>query len=112
VPVAGKAAVFNLVVAQNFQTVNASVSVDGTGWPLENARLRGQDLGFSVSDPRDKTRYEFSGRIEGAAIAGSVRVAGPRAQRQLEWAAVRTEPGSPAHAALKKPTLQELQLVQ
>jgi hypothetical protein len=111
-PLSGKAAVFSLNIAQNFQQINASVSVDGAAWPLENARLRGEDISFAVSDPRDKTRYEFAGRIEGQAITGAVRVAGPRAQRQLEWDAARTEPGSPAHAALKKPTLQELQQVQ
>ena len=107
-PVAGKPAVFSLVVAQNFQKINASVSVDGIVWPLENARLRGEEISFSVNDPRDKTRYDFMGRIEGQAIAGTVQVAGPRAQRRLGWDAARTETGSPAHAALKKPTMQDL----
>ena len=111
-PVAGKPAVFSLAVAQNFQKINASVSVDGVAWPLENARLRGADISFSLSDPRDQTRYAFSGRIEGAAITGTVGVSAPRAQRQLGWEAARSEAGSPAHAALKKPTLQELQHLQ
>ena len=31
------------------------------------------------------------------------------AQRQLGWDAARTELGTPAHALLKKPTMQELQ---
>jgi len=47
-----------------------------------------------------------------AQITGTVRIASTTAQRQLEWDASRTEPGAPAHAALKKPVLQELQLVQ
>ncbi len=111
-PLAGKTAVFNLNVTQNFQMINAGITVDGVAWPVENARLRGADISFAASDPRDKTRYEFTGRIDGQAIAGAARVAGPRAQRQLEWDSARTESGSPAHAALKKPTMQELQKAQ
>ena len=111
-PLAGKPAVFTLNLAQNFQVVTGSMSVEGNTWPLESARLRGADLSFAVSDARAKTRYEFSGHIAGQGITGAVRVAGVNAQRQLEWDAARTEIGYPAHALLKKPTLQELQLVQ
>src|SRR5258706_3255338 len=110
--VAGKPAVFTLNVAQNFQAITGSVNVDGNTWPLENTRLSGEDISFAVNDARAKTRYEFSGHIAGQAITGAARVAGVNAQRQLEWDAARVEPGSPAHALLKKPTLQELQLVQ
>ena len=110
--VSGKPAVFSLSVAQNFQMIRGSVAVDGQTWPLENARLNGEEISFSVNDPRARTRYEFAGRIAGQGIAGEVRVAGPTAQRQLEWDAARTEPGAPAHALLKKPALQDLQQVQ
>ena len=108
-PVSGKPAVFNLSVAQNFQAVTGSVAVDGNTWPLQNARLRGDEISFSLSDPRDKTRYDFSGKIAGQAITGAAQVVGANAQRRLEWDAVRTELGTPAHALLKKPTMQELQ---
>jgi protein-L-isoaspartate O-methyltransferase len=111
-PMAGKPAEFTLSVAKNFQAITGSVSVDGNTWPLENARLSGEDISFAVNDARARTRYEFSGHIAGQAITGAARVAGVNAQRQLEWEAARTEPGAPAHALLKKPTLQELQLVQ
>jgi protein-L-isoaspartate O-methyltransferase len=110
--VAGKPAVFSLSVAQNFQSISGTVSVDGATWALENARLRGEEIAFSLIDPRDKTRYEFSGRIAGQAITGAVQVSAANAQRRLGWDAARTELGAPAHAALKKPTLQDLQLVQ
>ncbi|HEV7822040.1 MAG TPA: class I SAM-dependent methyltransferase [Burkholderiales bacterium] len=109
---AGKPAVFTVNIAQNFQTISGSVSVDGNSWPLENARLTGEEIQFTVHDARSKTRYEFSGHIAGQAITGAAKVAGINAQRQLEWDAARIEPGAPAHALLKKPTLQELQLVQ
>jgi len=111
-PVAGKPAAFTLGIAQNFQVITGSLSVDGDTWPLENARLRGEELSFTVNDARDKTRYEFSGHLAGAAITGAARVVSVNAQRQLEWDALRTEAGVPAHTLLKKPTLQELQLVQ
>jgi len=109
---AGKPAVFTVSIAQNFQAISGSVSVDGNSWPLENGRLTGEEIQFTVNDARSKTRYEFSGHIAGQAITGAARVAGVNAQRQLEWDAARIEPGAPAHALLKKPTLQELQLVQ
>src|SRR5471030_1248495 len=64
-PVSGKPAVFTLSLAQNFQVISGSVDVGGNAWPLQNARLRGEDIGFSILDPRDKTKYEFSGRIAG-----------------------------------------------
>jgi hypothetical protein len=111
-PVAGKPAAVALNLTQNFQMITGSVSVDGNTWPLENAQLHGEDISFTFNDARAKTRYEFSGHIAGQQIMGAVRVASVNAQRQLEWNATRTEPAQPAHAALKKPTLQELQLVQ
>ena len=111
-PITGKPAVFNLSVAQNFQSIKGSVLVDGQSLPLEKARLNGEEISFSVNDPRSRTRYEFGGRIAGQGITGKVQVAAPNAQRQLEWDASRTELGAPAHAALKKPTIEELQKQQ
>ena len=111
-PVAGRPADFQLAVAQNFQTISGNVTVGGSTWPLANARLKGEDISFTVDDESAALRYEFAGRIAGHGIAGTVRVAGPSVQRQLEWDAARTEPGAPAHAALKKPDLRELQQVQ
>ncbi|MDB5810111.1 MAG: hypothetical protein JWN94_2233 [Betaproteobacteria bacterium] len=110
--VAGKPAVFDLSLAQNFQDISGSVRVEGGDWRLENARLQGEEISFMLNDAGSKTRYEFSGHLAGQGIVGSVRVSSASAQRQLEWNAVRTELALPAHALLKKPTLQELQLVQ
>lgn len=108
----GKPAVFTLSIAQNFQMITGGVSVGGNTWALENAQLHGDRINFTVNDTRTKTRYEFSGDIAGQQMTGTVRVASVNAQRQLEWNATRTEPGQPAHASLKKPALQDLQLVQ
>jgi len=111
-PVAGKPADFELAVAQNFQMITGSVMGGGNAWTLENARLSGVDIRFTLHDPRGATRYEFAGRIAGNSITGTVQVTGATVQRQLEWEATRTELGAPAHAALKKPDPLELQRMQ
>lgn len=109
---AGKQATFDLDIVQKFQDISGTVSFNGTSAPIENARLTGEEISFTVADARDKSRYEFSGRLTGGRIVGEVRVVAANAQRQLEWTAQRTELRHPAHALLKKPTIQELQLVQ
>ena len=111
-PVADKPVDFELMVAQNFQTITGSVMVGGNAWTLEKARLSGVDISFTLIDPRAATRYEFAGRIAGRGITGTARVAGSASQRPLKWDATRTELGTPAHALLKKPELQELMLQQ
>ncbi len=108
-PVGGKPVDFELVAAQNFQTITGNVTIGGIAWPLEHVRLSGEDISFSTNDKKTALHYEFSGRISGQDISGTVRVAGPVAQRQLEWNAARTGPGTPAHALLKRPQMQELQ---
>jgi hypothetical protein len=107
--VAGKPAVFDLTITQNFQKISGNATVDGRALVLSKARLSGEDVAFELADARDGARYEFSGHIVGHNINGSVRVVGAAAQRQLEWDAVRVELGTPAHALLKRPTMQELQ---
>ncbi len=106
----GKPADFELNMTQNFQHIAGSLTIGGNTWPLENASLRGEDISFSAYDKGAGTRYEFSGRITGNALNGTVRVAGLASQRQLEWDATRTEIGTPAHALLKKPELREFPL--
>ncbi len=100
------------MVSQNFQTITGSAMVGGNAWALENARLSGVEINFTLIGPRAATRYEFAGRIAGHGITGTARVAGLAPQRPLEWNATRTELGTPAHALLKKPELQELMLQQ
>ena len=96
-------------LAQNFQAISGNATVDGRALTFGNARLSGENIAFELTDAADRTRYEFSGRIVAHNISGSVKVAGAAAQRQLDWEGARTELGTPAHALLKKPTMQELQ---
>ncbi len=108
-PVAGKHAVFEITIAQNFQVISGNASIDGRSLALGKTRLTGEDIAFELTDTADRTRYEFAGRIVAHNISGSVRVAAAAAQRQLDWDASRVELGTPAHTLLKKPTMQELQ---
>jgi hypothetical protein len=105
---AGKPANFEFAVGQNFQSINGKLTVNGTDWPVENARLQGEEVSFSTYDKAAGTRYHFSGRIQNHALTGAVRIAGAASQRALDWDAVRTELGTPAHALLKKPGILEL----
>ena len=107
-PLAGKPADFELFVNQNFQSITGKLLVGGNEWPLENARLQGDEVSFSAHDKAGAVRYEFAGRIYNHALTGTVRTAGPAAQGQFEWNAVRTELGTPEHALLKKPGIVEL----
>ncbi len=111
-PLAGKPAGFELRVTQNFQRISGSLAAGGNAWPLDNAQLNGEQISFSAADKASAMRYEFNGRISGNALTGTVQVAGPASQRQLEWDATRTEIGIPAHALLKKPDLREFPQVQ
>ena len=107
-PVAGKPADFEFTVSQNFQSINGRLFVGGSEWPIENAKLQGNDVSFNVADKATALRYEFEGHIYNHALTGTVRIAGAATQRQLEWDAVRTELGTPAHTLLKKPDIVEL----
>lgn len=108
-PQTGRNAVFELSVAQNFQMLTAHATLDGRALTVANPRLAGEQISFELRDGVDGTRYEFTGRIVAHSLSGGVKVVGATAQRQLEWEAARTELGTPAHALLKKPTMQELQ---
>ena len=106
-PVAGKPAVWEMTIVQNFQKISGSVNVDGRTLPLVNPRLSGEDIAFELSD--GATRYEFAGHITLHSLAGCARIAGATTQSQLGWEAARVELGTPAHTLLKRPTMQELQ---
>jgi 2-polyprenyl-3-methyl-5-hydroxy-6-metoxy-1,4-benzoquinol methylase len=108
-PQAGRNAVFELSVAQNFQMLTANATLDGRALTVANPRLAGDQISFELQDAVGSARYEFSGRIVAHNLSGGVKVVGATAQRQLQWEAARTELGTPAHALLKKPTMQELQ---
>jgi len=98
----GKAEDYELTLNQNFQKLEGSVAGGGRPMKLENPVLAGEQISFAVveGEGAGAARYEFSGRIYGHAIEGTVRAAGgkPDAQPQeLPWNATRTQLWDPRH---------------
>ncbi len=98
---------FELMLAQNFQKIEGTVTVAGRQVKIEEARLAGENVSFAVALARggEAPRYEFAGRIINHAIEGEARVLRPRGNLKLVWNAARTEVIEPAHAGLKPPSL-------
>jgi hypothetical protein len=58
---------------QYFQTVSGTYEMNGIRLPLENGRLRGNDIRFTVN------RVEYSGRVSGDTIVGTAHGRTPAA---------------------------------
>ena len=104
---AGAPRTFELVLNQNFQKVEGTVSVDGKTVPIEDAKLTGDRFSFIAKvDQNGGARYEFNGRLVNHALDGTVRVTRTgAAPREQTWSAARTEVWEPRHATLPPPTL-------
>jgi hypothetical protein len=94
----GKPADFELALQQNFQAIDGTLTTGGSTVRVENARLAGDDIAFTVAV--GGARYEFSGRITSHAIEGKARVLRGAEARELQWSAARTEIWDPRHASL------------
>jgi hypothetical protein len=91
-PVSGKRRPYQVVLTQKFQTVSGIVKTDGRDVPLQNLRLRGDQISFSFTAAVNggPAKQEFSGKVEGEAISGTARLSGGRIQAQFDWSARRT----------------------
>jgi hypothetical protein len=76
---------------QTFQMLDGRPLVAGRAARLHNARMRGEEISFTLTAPVDGTelRHEFRGRLAGDVITGTVQVGG----MQLEWHARRAKRG-------------------
>ena len=90
-PVSGKTQSYEVTLDQKFQSISGTVRVGGRGARLQNARLRGDRISFSFTTEVNGAalKHDFSGRIEGNAISGSVALSGSRMQSRLDWNAKR-----------------------
>ena len=96
---------FELVLNQNFQRIEGTLSADGRSVPMEDAKLVGDTLTF-VAKLDGSTRQEYSGRIVSHGMDGTVRTArAGAAPQQAAWNATRTEVWEPRHYTLPPPTL-------
>ena len=98
-----------LSLTQNFQMLDGSLMVGEQRFALRDAKLTGEEIAFEAIDASGTARYRFAGRIKGQVVTGTVRLSGGG---ELAWNGTRTELGTPVHALLKKPELQELMLQQ
>jgi protein-L-isoaspartate O-methyltransferase len=95
---------YELAAAQRFQRVDARLRVGGQDRPVENVRLQGDRISFTVVDEikGSTVRQEFSGRASGDDIQGSVMLSGPRMQGAADWVAQRGQ-GAPRPAGALAP---------
>ena len=99
-PVLSKGRRYQVTLTQKFQMISGSVKTDGHDGALQNLRLRGDRISFSFSAPVNgaPVKHEFTGKVEGDAIAGTARLSGGRIQAQLDWSARRTVKAAAAKA--------------
>ncbi|HET9662787.1 MAG TPA: class I SAM-dependent methyltransferase [Burkholderiales bacterium] len=110
-PVAGKPRTYQATFNQKFQTLAGSVKSEGRDTPIQNARLRGDQISFAFTIPVNgaPVKHEFSGTVDGEAISGTVRVSGAKFRGQHEWSARRTgkaavtSAAAPAHLVSHSP---------
>src|SRR5688572_20700336 len=95
VSVAGKRFSYSSLTEQRFQKVEGVVRAGHRREVLENIKLRGEHLTFTLSitlDGLGLTKHEFSGKVQGEQILGEVKLT-PENQSAmtLEWRARREE---------------------
>lgn len=92
--VAGRRVRYASVIDQQFQKVEGVVRAGDRREVLNDMTLRGDNITFVLNitlDGLGLTRHEFSGKVNGDQIVGSVKVAPPeRATLALPWRARRT----------------------
>jgi hypothetical protein len=93
-PVRAEAQAFACELRQQYQMVNGTVNIGAEEAWLQDARLRGDELSFTaIGDAAGvRIRHEYTGRVDGDAIRGSVRtIDGDGAPpATAPWAAART----------------------
>jgi hypothetical protein len=101
--VAGNPQSYEARLEQKFQSVNGSVRVGGRTASLRNVRLRGPDIQFQFTVDLNgvPVRHEFSGKVAGDSIDGTVSLSGARLQSKQDWSARRAarsamSPASPS----------------
>lgn len=90
-PVSGKPRDYDMTLSQKYQVISGEVRIGGQVVRLQNPVLRGEQISFVFTADIDGTpiKHEFSGRVEGDAISGTVMLSGRRSQGQIDWNAKR-----------------------
>ncbi|MFC1816727.1 SAM-dependent methyltransferase [Thermodesulfobacteriota bacterium] len=84
---------FNLRLNQNFQDLSGSAMIQGRKWPVFNTSLKGDRISFSlISEGQIRLiRQDYTGRIKGNVITGTVKLSGATEAKQMKWKALRKE---------------------
>ncbi len=84
---------FTMELRQQFQMISGPVKIDNDPYWLMDARLRGEEISFTVIGDAGglRIRHEYSGRVAGDAIKGTVRMVNGdnAAPVSAPWSAVR-----------------------
>jgi len=67
---------FSIELRQQFQMISGPAKIDNEPYWLTDARLRGEEISFTVIGDAGglRIRHEYSGRVAGEAIKGTVRM--------------------------------------
>jgi hypothetical protein len=90
----GAAAVeYELTLSQTFQMLEGKALVGGQPGRLEGGRMRGDEIRLMLTAEVDgrTLRHEFSGRVDGDAINGTVKLPGGG---EFDWKATRVQRGN------------------
>ena len=80
-----------MTLSQKYQVFSGEARIGGQVVRLQNPVLHGEQIGFVFTADIDgiPIKHEFSGRVEGDAITGQVRLSSRRSQGQVDWNAKR-----------------------
>ena len=100
-PVGAAKRAYSAVMEQRLQSVETFIRVGNRRGIASDVKLRGEEITFSLSmtlEGSGYTRHEYTGRVRGNAIEGTVRISSPREgddneleNKVLPWRAVRTQ---------------------
>jgi SAM-dependent methyltransferase len=88
-PVGDVAVRHEVTFRQTFQQLTGDAAIEGGSATIEGAKLQGDAIAFTLvhANAGRKVAYEFSGRVDGDKIAGSVKTGGD--DKTYDWQATR-----------------------
>jgi Methyltransferase domain len=88
--VAGKETAVEIMFDQNFQILGGTLRA-GSEIVVLNGRVKGDEVKFTTESKGSPggERHEFSGRVSGASITGTVRIGEGETAREAKWSAKR-----------------------
>jgi hypothetical protein len=91
VPAPGGERRYPLRLQQQYQEVRGTMQAEGEAILINNATLKGDQLGFTVTTgrPGEEVKMAFDGRLSGDAMGGSVEVQGGTMPGRFDWSAQR-----------------------